>query len=84
LMWLLPPLAFWLNYFGIGPRLRNAVLAIVFASVLVLVLRETDFSTLWQTVKSDWLITSVVLFLPVFFGLYGVWLWWDKRRHLRK
>lgn len=80
LFWLGVPVGMWLDHFKVRPAVSFAALACLFVPIGVWALRDMDLPGLWQFMTKEWLTTIVILFLPVFFGLYAAYVWWEKRQ----
>ncbi|ADU12596.1 hypothetical protein Astex_0915 [Asticcacaulis excentricus CB 48] len=86
LIWLAVPIGIWLDHFRVTPAVSYTGLAFLFVSIglFVWVSRDLYLPGLRQFMTKQWLTTIVILFLPVFFGLYAAYVWWEKRRLARK
>lgn len=84
LLWLAVPIGIWLDHFKVRPVVQFKALACLFVPIGVWAFRYMDLPGLWQFMTKEWLTTIVILFLPVYFGLYVAYVWLEKRQIARK
>lgn len=84
LFWLGVPGGMWLDHFKVRPAVQFAALACLFVPIGIWALRDMKLLVLWEAILQEWLLASAILFLPLFFGLYAAYVWWEKRQMARK
>lgn len=84
LIWLLIPIAAVMQHYKAPAYLSYVLLFSLFVTAMVRSFRDVNLESSWQIVTQNWLTSIVILFLPVFFGLYAAYVWWEKRQMARK